>query len=145
MDKITIRECSVGDADAICLLNKNEMGYDYPLEATRNKLRMLLSKPENKIFVAETGGRGVGYVHANDYDVIYAPHFKDIMGIAVSGDFRKMGIGRTLLSATEKWAKETGACGIRLVSWEKRTGAHEFYRRCGYTERKKQLNFNKLF
>lgn len=40
-----------------------------------------------------------------------------------------------------KWAKETGASGIRLVSGMERSSAHEFYGHCGYNYGKQQLNF----
>lgn len=43
-------------------------------------------------------------------------HMKNIMGIAVSSNFRKMGIGKALLDSVEHWARDTGASGVRLVS-----------------------------
>lgn len=143
--KIIIRECLTSDSAAIFELNKNEMGYDYPIEQTERKLRLLLSKPENKIFVAECDEKVIAYVHANDYDVIYAPHMKNIMGIAVCENYKHLGIGKALLTAVEDWAKVSGAAGVRLVSGASRTGAHEFYRRCGYGGDKKQINFKKIF
>lgn len=138
-----IRECRPCDAGEIYELNKREMGYDFPAEATVRKLGQLLESGHDKIFVAEIGGKVVGYVHANDYDLIYAPHMKNIMGIAVSSEYKRCGIGKALLSEVEAWARETGACAVRLVSGETRTGAHEFYRRCGYSCGKRQLNFSK--
>lgn len=131
------------DVKAICELNAKEMGYDYPLDKTGEKLRRLLKSDKDKIFVAVIDNIIVGYVHANDYDVIYAPHMKNIMGIAVSSGFKKKGIGRALLSAVEDWAKNDGADGVRLVSGAARTGAHEFYRHCGYGGDKQQINFKK--
>lgn len=67
------------------------------------------------------------------------------MGIAVSSDFRKKGIGKMLLNEVEKWARDTGAYGIRLVSGATRTGAHAFYSACGYIGNKEQKNFKKMF
>ncbi len=88
----------------------------------------------------------VGYIHAADYDVVYAPHMKDIMGNrCFKSKFRRNGIGKALLCAVENWAKDTGACGVRLVTGETRTEAHAFYRHCGYNSNKTQLNFNKIF
>ncbi|MEG1426678.1 MAG: GNAT family N-acetyltransferase [Oscillospiraceae bacterium] len=144
MENIVIREGRITDAEAIFLLNKIEMGYAYPIEKTREKLRALLSGRENKILVAVYHGELVGYVHANDYDVIYAPHMKNIMGIAVAGKCKNRGVGRALLSGIEDWAAKTGASGVRLVSGAARTGAHEFYRRCGYGDEKPQINFKKM-
>ena len=140
-----IREATIADADEIYILNRDEMGYEFPVEQTKEKLIKLLSNSSDKIFVAVAENKVVGYVHANDYDVIYAPHMKNIMGIAVSKDYKRNGIGVALLQFVENWAKQTGASGVRLVSGESRTGAHEFYRHCGYVGGKKQINFKKIF
>lgn len=141
---IQIRKCEITDAKAIYELNLRELGYDYPYDKTVEKLLQLLKSDKDKILVALIGNAVVGYVHANDYDVIYAPHMKNIMGIAVSGCCKKKGIGRALLSTVENWARKSGAHGVRLVSGSARTGAHEFYRHCGYTGDKQQINFKKI-
>lgn len=142
---ITIREACPTDAEVLCRLNRDELGYDYPLNKTAEKLEVLLKSPHCRIYVAEYAGDVVGYVHAADYDVLYAPHVKNILGIAISSNFRMNGIGKLLLSAVEQWAKETGAAGVRLVSGALRTGAHKFYLACGYSESKDQKNFKKVF
>lgn len=142
---MVIRECVIDDAKDIYLLNKEEMGYDYSLNKTKEKLSQLLLSHQDKIYVAVEDENVVGYVHANDYDVIYMDHLKNIMGIAVHRDYQHMGIGSQLLSEVEKWAKETGASGVRLVSGESRKEAHQFYQHCGYTLSKKQMHFMKLF
>lgn len=141
----TIREARVENFADIYTLNRDEMGYDYPPEATREKLESLILSKSDKIFVAVSENKVIGYVHLNDYDVIYAPHMKNIMGIAVSREYKRMGVGSALLAKAEEWAKETGAKGVRLVSGASREGAHEFYRSRGYSGEKKQINFKKIF
>lgn len=140
-----IRECLLMDADQIYELNCSEMGYDYPKEETRQRIKDILASEHDKIYVAELDGSVVGYVHANDYNLIYAPAMKNIMGIAVSNKHKRIGIGKALLTAAEEWAKADGAKGIRLVSGETRKEAHMFYEWCGYTGGKHQLNFKKYF
>lgn len=140
-----IRECEAEDANAIFELNGNEMGYEYPLEKTRSKLESLLKSSCDKIFVATVQTKVVGYVHAANYDVIYSPHMKNIMGIAVMNGYKKKGIGKALLLAVESWAKETGAYGVRLSSGITRTNAHKFYHHCGYGGDKQQINLKKIF
>lgn len=140
-----IRECHFNDAEYIQKLNCNEMGYDYSLEDTKTKLEYLLGSNKDKIFVAEIDNMVVGYVHANDYELTYAPSMKNIMGIAVSNTYRGNGIGRALLSKVEEWARISGAKGVRLVSGGTRLEAHEFYRHMGYDDGKQQLNFKKWF
>ncbi len=140
-----IREATVSDASAIYELNRLEMGYEYPVNETKKKLSLLFKRETDKIYVAVSEGIVVGYIHINDYDLIYAPHMKNIMGIAVSSNYRHQGIGRALLKSAEEWAFATGAAGIRLASGMARVEAHKFYRCCGYTGDKEQLNLRKLF
>jgi ribosomal protein S18 acetylase RimI-like enzyme len=143
--KIIIRECKVQDYINIVLLNKNEMGYEYPAEDTKKQLNQLLKDSNHKIYVAIVAEKVVGYIHANNYDLIYGPHLKNIMGIAVLSNFKRNGIGKMLLTEVEKWAKDTGAYGVRLVSGATRIGAHAFYISCGYEGVKEQKNFKKMF
>lgn len=139
-----IREAKTEDAPFLAELNKNEMGYEYPAEETENNLRAALSRTGERIFVAVYNDMVVGYIHACDYDLLFAPKMKNILGIAVDSDLCGNGIGSALMSEVEKWAKETNACGIRLVSGESRTGAHKFYEKCGYKSSKLQKNFKKM-
>lgn len=140
---ILIREAILTDAEALCRLNREALGYDYPLSATAGKLATALTRPSEKIFVAVQEKQVVGYVHAQDYDVLYAPHYKDVLGLAVAPDCRRQGAGRALMAAVEDWARAGGAVAVRLVSGMGRTGAHAFYRRCGYDGGKQQINFKK--
>ncbi|WP_199715029.1 GNAT family N-acetyltransferase [Acutalibacter sp. 1XD8-33] len=143
--ELLIRDAVPGDAPALTRLNAVAMGYDYPEDRTRRKLEKLLESGRDKILVAEREGQVVGYLHLVDYDVLYADHMKNIMGIAVDPGCRRQGIGRALLEAGETWAKEQDADGIRLVSGESRKGAHAFYRALGYEGNKMQLNLKKTF
>lgn len=140
----TIREARLADCAAITRLNREELGYDFPEERTWEKLRACLTNPAHKVFVAESGGEVVGYLHLEDYDVLYFPHMKNVLGIAVAGACRRQGVGRALLAAGEDWARAGGAAAVRLVSGEGRKGAHAFYQRLGYTGNKLQRNFKKL-
>ena len=142
-NKIIIRDCALKDCESIYLLNKNDLGYDFPIEETAKRPEMILKSESDKIFVAEYDGKVIGYIHACDYDVIYGPSMKNILGLAVDSHYRKLGAGKALLTAAENWAKETGSAGVRLCSGAQRKGAHEFYKRCGYICSKEQLNFKK--
>lgn len=142
---VLIRDAVLADWAELARLNQEELGYDYPPEQTREKLEQLLTDDRHKILVAQYEGTLAGYLHLCDYDLLYAEHMKNIMGIAVSSHCRRMGIGKMLLKAGENWAKATGAAGVRLTSGETRTGAHAFYRALGYESQKRQLNFQKRF
>ena len=140
---IRIREATVQDAEAIAQLNTECMGYDYPIADTAVNLTRILESPCDKVFVAVADAEIVGYIHVNDYRLLYAPAMINVMGIAVFDSFRRCGIGRQLLAAAEAWAQERGATAIRLVSGAYRAEAHAFYRSCGFDCGKEQKNFKK--
>lgn len=140
---LIIREFKIGDSEAIYQLNKSEMKYDYPLEETVENLKKINKSKSDKIFVAEIDGNVIGYVYASNYQCIYSKPMKNILGIAVSKKYQKIGIGRDLMEAVEKWARDEKVSYIRLASGEEREDAHKFYRKCGYKKIKKQENFRK--
>lgn len=104
-----VRPAVLGDCPAITRLNREELGYDYPQEKTFAKLQACLANPAHAVFVAERGGEVVGYLHLEEYDVLYAGHMVNVLGIAVSSACRRQGVGRALLAAGEAW-------GIRATS-----------------------------
>ncbi|GHV09929.1 N-acetyltransferase [Clostridia bacterium] len=137
-----IRAAVAEDWAAIERINRDALGYDF--NATERRLRDILGRADQRVFVAETDGAVVGYIHAADYERTYGESLKNIISIAVSQDARGNGMGRELLTAVEDWARSGGAVGVRLVSGFDRTAAHGFYAACGYAERKSQKNFVKL-
>lgn len=146
MDQIRLRPARQKDAAALQRLNADMLGYDYSLSDTQEQLHRLLAMPQHLIVVAEAEGKQelVGYVHAQDYEVLYSSPMKDILGIAVHPDYQHQGIGSSLLAWIEQWASSQNACMIRLVSSEARVKAHAFYEANGYLREKRQLNFKKM-
>ena len=140
-----IRECRIADYRSIYDLNQSAFGHDFPLEKTKRRLAEILKRDTDKIYVACLDGQVVGYIHGGDYECTFSEPLKNILSLAVDTGFRGKGIGKALLNAVEDWARECGCCGVRLVSGFDRTNAHEFYLHCGYTRRKKQENFIKIF
>ena len=141
---ITVRRAAPEDAPAIQRLNKEGLGYDYPLEKTRALLDTLCGRTDQCILVAELDGeRVIGYVHLEDYQTLYFDPMKNVLGIAVLPAFRRTGVATKLLTAGEQWARETGAAGIRLNSGSTREGAHAFYEQMGYVSSKLQKHFLK--
>ena len=127
-----IREARESDATAIWELNCNEMGYQYPLNATIQKLNTLLRSECDKIFVAVSNDVVVGYIHANDYDVIYAPHMKNIMGVAVSADYQRQGIATAICDWLE--CHVAAECFVTHAS----ITAKPFFEKRGYQTIKEQ-------
>ena len=103
IDQIRLRPARQEDAAALQRLNADVLGYDYSLSDTQEQLHRLLAMPQHLIVVAEAEGKQelVGYVHAQDYEVLYSSPMKDILGIAVHPDYQHQGIGSSLLAWIE--------------------------------------------
>ena len=95
------------------------------------------------VFVADEGSKVIGFIHVEIYEILYAPSMANILGIAVSSEYRRQGIGKLLLSKAEEWAKCKGINMMRLNSGAERIEAHEFYRGLGYNDEKTQIRFIK--
>ena len=140
---LLIRKCKLGDSAALAALNRDEMGYDYPVAAVEEKLKKLLPDMSHLVLLAEKDGEVVGYAHAEEYELLYSGTMVNIMGIAVSSKCRRTGAGKALMAEVERWAGAIGAEGIRLVSGAERKDAHKFYENAGFIPGKTQINFRK--
>lgn len=143
--ELIIRKAKLSDAEDIYYINKTSLGYDYALDKQRNNLEAVLDDKTQVILVADIGNKVVGYIHLTSYDVIYTDTYKNCLGLAVDNDYKRMGVGSSLLKQGEIWAKENGAVGIRLCSGIERENAHKFYLSQGYIENKLQKNLKKIF
>ena len=139
---MNIREATIEDAFAICNISCADLGYDCSCEFISTRISNL-DKGREKVFVAEVNGIVAGYIHAEKYQTLYFEPMINILGFAVSSEFRRRGFGRMLLKHAEHWANEEGIHKIRLNSGTSRKEAHSFYRAMGYSNEKGQIRFIK--
>ena len=137
-----IREATIEDAFAICNISCADLGYYCSCEFVSTRISNL-DKGREKVFVAEVNGIVAGYIHTEKYQTLYFEPMINILGLAVSSEFRRRGIGRMLLKRAERWANEVGIHKIRLNSGASRKEAHSFYRAMGYSNEKGQIRFIK--
>ncbi len=143
---VKIRQASTSDISAMNELFRKDLGYEECRLEIVEKQFAGLDNSREVVFVAEAeddSSHIAGVIHVEKYNVLYFPTMANILGIAVSADFRRQGIGSALLKRAEEWARENGAGSMRLNSGESRKQAHEFYRAQGYIDDKKQLRFIK--
>lgn len=142
MDTIQIRKISSADADAVSAICSGEMGYPCQAASVADKIRQLDPKRE-AVFVALANDTAVGFVHVEKYDVLYFETMANILGLAVSAQYQRQGIGKRLIHAAEEWAAAHSIKAMRLNSGMTRTDAHGFYRHLGYDSEKEQIRFVK--
>lgn len=139
-----IRAANTGDAEMLAEICRNDLGYNCSEYLVKRKLE-LIDNTRESVFVAEIGKKVVGFVHVEMYNVIYCETGANLLGLAVSLNFRKRGIGKALMKEAQTWAADNGAKWLRLNSGMERKEAHEFYRRLGFDNEKSQIRFIKSF
>jgi GNAT superfamily N-acetyltransferase len=142
MPPVTIRAARAADAREIAQLT-TQLGYDLTEADAADRLSRVLLRDDQQLFVADVGGRAVGWVHVVWTEYIDVEAFVLIGGLVVNRSHRRLGIGRALMDRAEVWAKERGCSVVRLTSSATRTAAHRFYEDLGYTNIKTQYSFIK--
>lgn len=126
-----------------CGICTDDLGYECGEEFVLNRLKNIDEKRE-AVFAAEIDGTVVGFIHAEIYNTLYFKSMINILGLAVSVEYRRQGIGRALISYAENWAKEQGINIVRLNSGNSRKEAHKFYKAMGYDNKNCRCGFLKI-
>lgn len=139
---VNIRKAETNDAPAICRICTNDLGYECREEFVLNRLKNI-DESREAVFVAEIEGAVAGFIHAEKYELLYFEPMINILGLAVSSEHRRRGLGKALISRAESWGKELGINIVRLNSGHSRKEAHDFYRATGFYDEKLQMRFIK--
>lgn len=137
-----IREATPDDCSGIAKICEYDLGYKCDEALVRKQLSSL-DKNRECVFAAICDNNVVGFIHVEKYEVLYFQPMANILGLAVSSEYRRRGIGRALLNKAEEWAKSRSISLMRLNSGSSRKEAHNFYRNAGYNEEKEQIRFLK--
>jgi [ribosomal protein S18]-alanine N-acetyltransferase len=122
---VKLRRGRIGDLDALVVLER-AVFTDHILSP--RSFRRFLTSPKSTLLVAEVAGTVAGYVL-----VLYRRGSKlaRLYGFASAAQFRGRGIGRRLLRAAEKDAKDHRCRAIRLEV-QKASKAITLYENSGY-------------
>lgn len=99
----------------------------------KNQIKESLNSEYTKIYVYEDEGIVKGFLHIEDHYEI-----TDIINIAVSDKYQKLGIGKQLIdyvintTSSEKIMLEVRETNVRAIS---------FYHKCGFVEIHRRVNY----
>ena len=153
--RFVIRDYGPQDRDALnaCIreLQEHERGleprmktFEAIADSYQDGLLAHCEQTAGRIFVAEAGGAVVGYacVYArepstdeDEVDYEYAL----VADLAVNESHRGQGIGKALIAASERYARDAGAQWLRIWVLARNANAVELYRRSGFTPRTIEL------
>ena len=88
-----IRNAQSKDCFSIGEICKNDLGYECTKEIISYRLNNL-DKSKEVVLVAEIDKTVVGFIHAEIYNVLYCESMVNILGLAVSSNYRKQGVGK---------------------------------------------------
>jgi len=124
-----------------------QLGYPVEEPAFSERVDRLLARPlVHRVMVVpapEDGRHLLGAIHAARREVLESDDFVEISGLIVDERVRGAGVGRALVSAAERWARDLGVHAVRVRSNAVRVEAHAFYERLGFQVLKQQVTFIK--
>ena len=141
-----LRDLKATDVEAICVINKEALGYTFSPEETASQLARLSQDSHHFLLGYEDPASHalLGYVHAEVYESLYSNAGFNILALAVLPQMQGKGIGKALLEGLEQETGKRGYKFIRLNSADHRIVAHAFYEQVGYTCDKLQKRFIKF-
>ena len=137
-----IRAALPSDAIEIARLTA-ELGYAATPHEIAERLSRVTDRSKQAVYVALLDDRIAGWVQAQASEVLESGFRVEIVGLIVSGDFRRRGVGRRLVEAAERWAIECGAPALVVRSNAQRVESHRFYPALGFTATKTQTVYRK--
>lgn len=132
-----IRDANSYDIPELTIL-MDQLGYPTTEEKMAIRFDALAAHPSYHTLIAESDGKVVGMAGlclslSHELDGYYVR----LVAFVVDLNYRRIGIGKRLLLASEEWAKDQGASAITLNSGnrEERKAAHQFYIDSGYASK----------
>ena len=112
-----------------------ELGYPTTEEEMSSRMKNILQNEDYKTVVIAKGHTILGFIGM--FKCFYWERngcYIRIQSLVVSKDAKRLGIGKMLIQAAEKWGHETGALTLSLNCGHKaaREAAHQFYPQMGF-------------
>lgn len=137
-----VRRVRTTDAERLAEL-AGQLGYPTSVKEMKARLQEALKDRDAACFIAEDGGRVVGWTHVSVTPLLEVERRAEVNGLVVDEAVRSRGAGALLLRAGEKWARGKKCKGMSVRSNVIRERAHGFYLRNGYEHYKTQKAFRK--
>jgi GNAT superfamily N-acetyltransferase len=131
MNQLFIRRATAADAMAVSRL-LDQLGYPTEHADVPGRLDRLMSNHRGAVLLAQHGEDVVGLATVHVLSVLNRP--RDVAwltALVVDQSARGTGVGRRLVEAVERFARESGCERLSVTTQEHRTDARTFYGRVG--------------
>jgi GNAT superfamily N-acetyltransferase len=136
--QIQLRRGHQSDIDGLSRLLAGlfSLETDFAIDQEKQKagLALILDNPDRSaIFIAENDGVLVGMATAQLVVSSAAGGYSILLeDMYVVENWRRHGIGTSLMRMAQSWGKQKGALRIQLLADERNMAAHVFYKRMGF-------------
>lgn len=133
MSQVQVRTAVARDCAALARL-VTQLGYPTDETGMQRRFALLSRNDRAATLVAECDAEVCGMLGVGTYRVW---HRDGLIGhlatVVVDERYRSQGVGALLLQAAEDWLRERGVHHVVLTSASRRTEAHRFYLKHGYS------------
>ena len=129
-----MRAAAAGDAGDVARLLAI-LGYPCSDAEAAERIDVIARDPRQHLLLAECGAQACGLIGLYTlYSLAHGAELARITALVVAPEHHGGGIGRLLLREVELLSRRRGVRRIEVTSNAQRSGAHAFYRRCGYAD-----------
>lgn len=130
---MNIRKAKLGDYKELMFLYNGFVGEDRYSRYDNDSFKKVLGSPSNYIFIAQDGGKIIGFATFSIRNVVrYPKPIAELDEIFVGIPYQKKGVGHKLMEKIEKTAKEKNCHRMFIESAYQHKPAHKFYENLGY-------------
>lgn len=146
--EFSVREANHKDYEGLCniftevdVFHREALPHIFrePDGPTRTKefISNIIADENSALFVAESNNQIIGVVHivireSRDIPILVPRKYAVIDNLAVKKEYRRSGIGKSLVEKAQQWAMDKEITQIELNVWEFNKGAIAFYETLGY-------------
>ena len=131
---VTVRAPEAGDMEALASL-MTQLGYETRTSEMQMRMETIMANKHYATFVAVSGGEVCGMIGTRiSYSYEHNSPGAAILALVVSEKMRGRGVGEALIAAAENDLAQKNIRRLAVYTHFRRTRAHEFYEKLGYTK-----------
>jgi len=132
--EVSVRGAEIGDAAALAHL-MTQLGYPTRTSEMEMRMEAVCADRNYLTFVAVSDGKICGMIGVRiSYSYEHNNPGGAILALIVSDAMRGRGVGHALIAAAEEELTERNIRRLAVYTHFRRTDAHEFYEKLGYTK-----------
>lgn len=130
-----VRDVTERDAGAVARLC-TQLGYPTRADELPDRIARITTDANARAIVAELPSQsaavGMATIHLR-YTLNHAAPLAQLTLLVVDESVRGTGVGRAIVAEAERWVRERGCRRMVVTTALRRSDAHAFYERVGYT------------